>query len=350
MKILYLYTEIMGYQTVIFKEYVDRYKANVHVVHWDQNRLAKYKLPQINNVTFYNRSSHTTNELKELVTSIKPDIVYISGWMDKGYLSAANVLRKKGVPIVCGFDDIWRGSLRQTVASKVFPISLKRVLQYAWVAGPYQYEYAKRLGYKNNEIIFNCLSADTEFFNRVYRDSKECKLSKYPHRFLYVGRFEEIKGIDLIISAWQNIKPKRKDWELCFIGNGSLGKYLLEQADVTIKDFMQPEQLADEIKLCGCFIMASRREPWGLVLHEFAAAGLPIVCADVCGATPVFITDKYNGYIAKANDQKDLEKKMLRIIYSTDGELVSMSQNSHKNGQKITPEISAASFVSILDS
>jgi hypothetical protein len=40
---------------------------------------------------------------------------------------------------------------------------------------------------------------------------------------------------------------------------------------------------------------------------------------------------------------------MLRIINSKDDELIRMDENSHKADQKITPEISVTSFISVLN-
>lgn len=151
-----------------------------------------------------------------------------------------------------------------------------------------------------------------------------------------------------MIQAWENLKDERKDWELCFIGNGSLKSYLIEQHDVIVKDFMQPENLITEIEYSGCFILPSREEPWALVLHEFSAAGLPIICSNVCGASTVFVIPKYNGFVFNLNVVYSLENKMREIINSSDQDLSIMSQNSHTLGQRITPEIVAASLLSVL--
>ena len=348
MKILYLYSELMGYQIPILKEYVTRYNAEVHVIHWDHKKLTPYKPPLFDNIYYYNRSDFSVKQLKEFVQNTKPDIVYISGWMDKGYLAAVRPMIKTGVPVVSGFDDIWWKTTRQRIASMIFPIFRKLFFTHAWVSGPYQYEYAKRLGFKNTEIIYNCYSADIELFNNAYDESIEKKRVKYPHRFFYAGRFESLKGIDILIKAWNEINTLKKDWELCMIGNGSLYDSIASNSDIIVLDFMQPEILAKEIEHSGCYILPSRFEPWALVLHEFSASGLPIICSDICGAAPVFVTPGYNGFIFKSGNVNDLKKKMLKVINSSDGELIRMSEDSHRVGQKITPEMSAASFVSII--
>jgi glycosyltransferase involved in cell wall biosynthesis len=260
---------------------------------------------------------------------------------------AAKSLRKSGIPVVTGIDDIWWKTLRQKFASIIFPFFKNFFFSHAWVTGPYQYEFAKRLGFKNSEIIHNCYSADIEIFNAAYKKSVEKKKKHYPHRFLYAGRIEFVKGIDLLIQAWNEIKELRKDWTLCIIGSGSLYHKIASFPDVIVLDFMQPETLAKEIENSGCYILPSRFEAWALVLHEFSAAGLPIICSDICGAAPVFLIPGYNGFIFKAQDINDLKQKMLKIINSSDDHLILMSENSHKAGQRISPEITAASFMSV---
>ena len=339
----------MGYQIPILKEYVHKYNAEVHVIHWDHKKLTPYIPPAHENIYYYNRSELSVKQIKDLAIKLKPNIVFISGWMDKGYLFAIRHLKKSGIPVVSGFDDIWLKTLRQRIASIIFPLFRKLFFSHAWVAGPYQFEFAKRLGFKNNDIIFNCYSADLMIFNKAYIESIDKKRKHYPHRFLYAGRFEPVKGLDLLLKVWKEIKEERKNWELYIIGNGSLNNRLIKESDMKLFDFMQPEQLAKEIENSGCYILPSRFEPWALVLHEFSAAGLPIICSDVCGAIPFFVTSGYNGLIFQSDDKNDLKNKMLKIINSSDDELIQMSEHSHKLGQRITPEIAAASFMSILE-
>ncbi len=349
LKILYMYTELMGYQIPILREYTQRYGAEVHVVHWDHKKLTPYKPPVIDRLRYYNRSECNRKDLHAIAEDISPDLVFISGWQDRDYLSVARSLRKKRIPVVAGFDDQWKGTLRQMTASVSGPLLLGSFFSHAWVTGPYQYEFARNIGFKKPQIIFNCYSADLELFNAAHSSFRDVKSKKYPHRFLFVGRYETVKGVDLLLEAWSELENVRKNWELRLIGNGSLGAYLRGNRDIAVMDFMQPENLIDEVGHSGCFVLPSRDEPWGVVLHEFAAAGLPIICSDVCGAAPYFVTQKLNGYIFKSGDCNDLRRRMLQIIETTDAELFSMSQEAHGAGQKITPQISAASFLSILD-
>lgn len=338
----------MGYQVPILKEYVDKYDAEVHIFHWDHKKLTPYNPPAIVGVFYYERSKYKAKDILIFAKSLDPDIVYVSGWMDIGYLTTVRSLRKQGIPVISGSDGVWRKTLKQKLARALFPSFRKIFFSHVWVPGPYQYEYVKRLGFKNNEIIFNCYCADIQIFNTAYDKTIYKKNRKYPHRFLYAGRLETVKGLKTLIQAWNEIKEQKKDWELCIIGNGSLNDLITSNSEIIKLDFMQPDSLVKEIVNAGCYILPSKFEPWALVLHEFSAAGLPIVCSDICGAAPMFVISKYNGYTFKAGSVDDLKMKMLKIINSHDDELILMSTNSHKVSQRITPEISAASFMSIL--
>lgn len=348
LRILYLYTDLMGYQIPIFNEYVEKYNAEVHVIHWDHKKKTPYKPHELKGIYYYKRSNFNKQRLITFVSKIKPDIVYVSGWVDKGYLATIRNLRKQRIPVVCGFDDIWKKTLKQKLGSLLFPLIKSSFFSHAWVAGPYQYEFAKRLGFSNNEIIFNCLSADNVIFNTAYFKYKKSKAITYPHNFLYAGRFDVVKGLDILLMAWNNIKDKRKDWKLTLIGNGPLKLDISKISDVNVIDFLQPEELTKKIGGFGCFILPSRKDQWALVIHEFSSAGLPIVCSNVVGAAPVFIIPKFNGLLFKSENILDLENKLLYIINSKDSELLIMSENSHLLGQKITPSISAACFLSII--
>jgi glycosyltransferase involved in cell wall biosynthesis len=340
----------MGYQMPILDEYVKVYGADVHVVHWNHNKLSHYSTPLIQGVRFYKRSEFSRVGLKDFVVKLNPDIIYISGWMDSGYLAAVLPMRLKGIPVVTAFDDIWFGTQKQRVASLLFPLIKSFLFSHAWVAGPYQYEYAKRLGFNNNNILFNCLSADTVIFNKAFIDSISIKAKSYPHKFLYVGRFEIEKGVDILANAWCNLKSKNecKDWGLTLIGNGSLCDSLSILPEIEVINFLNPEKLGEEIVKYGCLILPSRNEQWGVVLHEFTVAGFPIICSDICGAAPVFVVKGYNGKIFKSGSILDLEKKMLSIMNMSDDELKEMSLRSNQIGQTISPELVAASFMSII--
>jgi len=348
MKILYLYAEVMGYTMATIRELAER-GIEVHVVHWDHKKKTPYKAPVVPNVLLYNRSELSVKQIKSLAKNIAPSVTIVSGWMDRGYMSVAKQLRLEGLSVVVGFDDQWHGTPKQWLAVALGWVGFfSQFYSHAWVAGSYQFEYAHRLGFNKKNIVYDLYSADLRVFNQAYKNSKEDKQRQYPHRFLFVGRFEPVKGLNVLLQAWEQLGTKKGDWELHLIGNGSLKAQLDATAGVVIKDFMQPEQLMQEVATAGCFLLPSRGEPWGVVVHEFAASGLPIIVSDVVGASSAFLISGFNGFSFKVNDSKALADRMHLIINMTNQELYAMAVSSHSLSQRITPETSAGNLLSII--
>jgi glycosyltransferase involved in cell wall biosynthesis len=347
MKILYLYAEVMGYTMATIRELAER-GNEVHIVHWDHNKQTPYKIPTVTNVFLYNRSELSVDEIKKLSKKISPVVTVVSGWMDGGYMSVAKWLKGEGMPVVVGFDDQWHGTLKQWLGIILGQVGyFSKYYSHAWVSGLYQYEYARRLGFKKKNIVYDLYSADLRLFNKAYTDTRKIKQNNYPHKFLFVGRFESVKGLDVLLQAWQQLGEKKGDWELHLIGNGSLKLHLQTTEGVKVTDFMQPEQLIQEVANAGCFLLPSRGEPWGVVVHEFAAAGLPLIVSDLVGAASTFLITGLNGYSFKVNDPNDLANRMHQVINMTDQELQAMADSSHMLSQRITPETSARNLLSL---
>lgn len=348
MKILYLYAEVMGYTMATIKALVEA-GAEVHVVHWDDKKLTPYRMPTYPHVYSYPYSQQTLGSLIQLATTLQPDITVVSGWQDKLYLKVARHLRQQGRVVVSGFDGQWYGSPKQYLAAGLGLLGFfSRYFSHAWVAGVYQYEYARRLGFQKKDIVFDLYSADLSLFQAVYQEHLEAKQSHYPHRFLFVGRFEPVKGLETLLAAWQSLGAARGDWELHLIGNGSLKDQLTAAPGMVVKDFMQPDQLVNELSESGCFILPSKREPWGVVVHEFAAAGLPLIISDVVGAATSFLISGMNGYQFKSNDINSLSQRMRQIIASSDQQLLAMSSTSYQLTKRISPETSVMNLISII--
>ena len=347
MKILYLYAEVTGYTMATIRALVER-GAEVHVVHWDHKKLTPYQAPPCSNVHMYKRSEMSIEAIQCLAEELSPAITVISGWEDKVYMAVARRLRSQGRIVVTGFDDQWHGTLRQNVAAVLGSLGyFSRYYSHAWVSGAYQFEYAHRLGFDKKNIIYDLYSADLCLFEKAYQGSFQEKQQSYPHRFLFVGRFEPIKGLDTLLKAWQTLGDSKRDWELLLIGNGSLKATLQDKPGVVVKDFMQPERLMEEVAHGGCFILPSRGEPWGVVVHEFAAAGMPLIVSDVVGAASSFLISGLNGYSFRTNDADALAGRMLQIIGSSNQEMMTMAEASHMLSHRISPQTSAANLLSI---
>ena len=323
----------------------------IHVVYDDRRDLNKNdnNIEEIERVKFIRKSEMSRDDLVRYVNQIRPGIIYFPAWQDKDYFSVIKILYRKGSKsiLIGGFDDIWHGSLRQKLGSIYFRIFLLKYFDFAWIAGKPQYSYVQRFGFKMSQIIGNLYSADTNTFS-VPKSVK----TKRMRRFLFVGRFVNEKGLDVLLKAFDSINSVSKDqWELCLIGTGALAKKLdvYHSEAIIIKPFMQKKELIEELKKGGVCVIPSRKDQWGLPVHEMALMGFPIIVSSAVGSASEFVISGYNGYVFENENSESLRLAMLKIIKLTNSEIECFGERSASLAQRINSEFSAASFLSVLE-
>jgi glycosyltransferase involved in cell wall biosynthesis len=336
----------MGYTLATIKE-LSQLGHEIHIIHWNNKKITPFAINQITNVFFYNRSDLSKNAISVLLEKINPSIVVVSGLMDMAYLWAISKSRNKKIPIIMALDTQWNGTIKQYFAVSLGILGIfKFFFSHAWVPGVFQFEFARKIGFSKNQIIYNLYSADINIFSEF---NKRSEAKDYPHRFIFVGRLEESKGLKLLLEAWHSIESNRKDWELHIIGNGALSDFLKNKKNIFVKNFLQPETLVNELKMSGCLILPSTYEPWGVIVHESTAAGLPLILSNKVGARTEFLISGLNGYIFKNKNAIDLAEKLLLFINKSDDELFEMSKHSNYLSTKISPQSSAMNLLSILE-
>lgn len=347
MRILFLYSEYVNYLDGLMRQLVVGHNATIHVVSWDENLLKPFCIPDIPGVKFQKRSELSVRKLIELIENYNPDLVYISGWMDQGYLAAVNKARnRQQFATVCGFDDNWRGTLRQWFGALYFRLCLRKYFDKAWVAGARQYHYARQFGYGDGDIAFNMLSCDTDKF----MSSLERDLNRSPDQrtFFYVGNFRSVKGTDLLAQAFGNYRRELSGkCQLVCIGQGPMQDRLEGQDGITVLPYMSSLQLIAEAKSFDIFVFPSRKDQWGVALHEFAMLGFPLLSSIGVGASERFLIDGYNGLEFADGDAWSLAEKFKEFEEMPSGTLKAFGDRSRGLGATITSELSAASLVSL---
>lgn len=346
-RIVVLYSNITGFVIGWLKALLKAHPSiNIDVVHHDKQHInsGKYKIESGLPIRFHARSTLDDSGLLNLLTSCNPNIIYVSGWMDKGYLCSIRKYRANGGSgqVVCGTDGQWFGTLRQHLGRIYFKLFYRQLFDFMWVAGKPQYHYAQRFGYTNETIITNLLSADSEVF------SKKAKVSK---RFVFIGRFDPIKALDQLIEAYLLLPPEtQRQWPLVLIGDGELMEFIKskQSANIIVKPFLQPEALKEEMDLGGVACITSHKEAWGVAIHEMAIYGFPLILSSSCGASTEFLISGYNGFLFRHGNVSSLKEALLRITAISDADLELFSQRSHDLGQRIKSEYSAYSFLSVL--
>lgn len=342
-KIVYFLIDYVPHQILSIETLIENHNAQILAFHVG---LFEKKLPiELKNFETYNYKSISKNNIIKKILAYNPQMIVTAGWMIPKYNSLCRTLKKSlNIPIVAMTDTPWIGSLRQRINVLSSPLNIKKLFTHIWVSGYYQYDYARKLGFENDKIIFNSLSANTSLFSNVRITDKE---KMYPKNFLYVGRLIKVKGLENLVMAWNDVLDKN-GWTLTVIGDGNLKETLKKQKSIIVKDYKSQEELIIEFQNAGCFLVPSLYEPWALVIHEAASAGLPIICTKTCGASPHFVIDNYNGYKVANNSVDALKTSIDAIIDKTDKELIEFSKNSRILSNSITLEKLCANLLQLI--
>lgn len=335
-RIVILYSELSSY----FLSGLQKVAGNeqVTVIHWGTNEATPFELHHPPSVAFYHKDNFPFARLLAFVDSLKPDLLFCGGWMDKDYLRISYKFRNR-CPIILAMDNIWKGTMRQYAGIVVSRLFFKRIFTHMWVSGEPQLSFAKKLGYQDNRILKGNYSGDYDFFNAQFQLQMQNKKRNFPHKFLYVGRYSAEKGIELLCEVIEELSNENRlgDWELLCVGAGPDRQQYKDGKSIKHLGFIQPKNFAPIIQLTGVFILPSLTEPWGVVVHEFAAAGFPLICSSEVGAASEFLQHETNGVLFKAGDKEELRRAILHIIQMSDNELYKMSLHSADLASRITP-------------
>lgn len=343
MRISILYTSPGSYTRSCLKSLIDIHGASIRAIVYKPSTNAPFKEPILKGVADYKYREQfpSSTEIANWLLDFKPDCVLVSGWSDKEYLKAAKIIRKKGILVIGMMDTQFRGSFRQKLAIRLSPLYLKTAFDALWVPGERQAMFARRLGFRG----FNCWSGlyacDIDKFQ-----SKAINDRRFEKAFLFLGRYIERKGIDVLLKAYSLYRNQVEyPWELHCAGAGKLEYKLKSEPGVKNLGFIQPTKLPQLIREFGAFVLPSRFEAWGVVIQEAAASGLPLICSDAVGASSHLIREHYNGYIFESENASELATCLKLMSDLTNEDRIKMGNNSIQLSNQYSPSIWADIFV-----
>lgn len=153
---------------------------------------------------------------------------------------------------------------------------------------------------------------------QVKKDIKEQLGIKEDKMILSVGRVIHLKGFDLLLDAFAEIGDPK--WGLYIVGgkaNEELQGIIARKKikNVHFIEFILPEELRKYYKAADIFVLPTRYDPWGLVINEAMAAGLPVITTFVCGAGTEMVRQNITGFLYEAEKTEDLQKYLRILMY-----------------------------------
>ena len=170
----------------------------------------------------------------------------------------------------------------------------------------------------DNHVLYNAI--DLSLFTYKPRTINKEKI-----RCISIGRLEPIKGHEFLLDVISQVN-KKLHVEFTLIGEGSLNKKLMNlilekklSGIVTIKK--NTTKIHKELETHDLYIHGSIDEPFGLVMAEAMASGLPIITTETAGSKilidsscGIVITNRnkinFSNAISSLFNNKDLYNKL----------------------------------------
>ena len=140
---------------------------------------------------------------------------------------------------------------------------------------------------------------------------------------LTVARISRWKGHDRVISAFESIADVYQDAHLVCVGSPDTlepqwWRYLKDRSDNSAFSYRihwvgQAEDVRPWYKAADVMVLASENEPFGRVVVEAMASGVPVVAART-GGIPEIIRHQRNGLLVNAGKEDEFAQAVARIL------------------------------------
>ena len=208
----------------------------------------------------------------------QPEVVVVSGWSTFASQAAVAWCRARHIPYVLHVEShdldprpAWRRRVKDAVATPVI-----RGAASVLAVGSAARDSALARGARDVRVFANTIDVE-RWIERADR------LTPAAHEgvvVLSVGRDVPEKAFDVLRDA-----AGRAGTNVAIAMGG-----------------LDEEELAQCYVDADVFALLSRHEPWGVVVNEAAASGLPLVLSDRVGAAHDLLRDGENGFIVPAED------------------------------------------------
>ena len=270
--------------------------------------------------------------LAKALSEFRPESVFIPGWSEWYSLAALSWCAGHRVPAVLMSESTWSDSRRYPFKEWV-KTGIVSLCSAALAGGARQSQYLRRLGVPAENIFLGYDVVDNACFRQHAQSVRAAAADfraryKLPARyFLACARFLKRKNLSFLISEYALYRDamaacggSEAPCSLVILGDGPARQKLETQVQglnlsnyVLLPGLIEYPDLPAYYGLASGFVHASISEPWGLVVNEAMASGLPVLVSDKCGCADDLVREGVNGFTFDPSRPGELSILMVRL-------------------------------------
>jgi 1,2-diacylglycerol 3-alpha-glucosyltransferase len=225
-------------------------------------------------------------QIKRLVKQHQIEVLVINGWYDRITWLLAATKKLLGCKLVIVSDSVaW--DFARDWHKELLKSCLVSSMDAGFAAGAPQREYLASLGLHPDRITLGNDAVDNDLYYPIEHPPVE------KSRVIHLGtaaRLIESKNHLTALCALASFNRAHPEYSLCWhlAGTGPLedaitGKAKELQLNVQLHGFVGYHDMPKFYEKLDLYWQPSQREPWGLVVNEAMAAGLPVLVSQRCG-------------------------------------------------------------------
>lgn len=246
------------------------------------------------------------------VRAFRPDVINLTGYYDPAQILVLLWAKATGVRVVMQVEstatDHQRGGWKEQFKRWVFGRC-----DGFFCFGEQSANYLINLGVAPATILLRRNAVDNNALRVAYdralptRVQQQQALDLRPNNFIFVGRLITFKNLPALLTSFaeaQRQSAALADWGLILLGDGPEGPVLHQKVDELglgdVVRFLPGRpwfRVPDVLALSNVLVLPSISEPWGLVVNEAMACGLPVIVSNRCGCVPDLVHHGQNGFV-----------------------------------------------------
>jgi glycosyltransferase involved in cell wall biosynthesis len=270
-------------------------------------------------------TSPAARRLRQRIFGGRYGIVHLAGWGHPLLLLAMLAARLRGIALAVETDTTlpseqprWKGAAK----ALLYP-ALLALPSVFLPGGTRQKRYLQRYGVPDRRIVIAQMTVDVAAIAAHVagidaRERQEIRaamgLPGDACVFLYVGRLEAVKGLAVLLQAYSSAAAASDSVRLLVVGDGTL-RDSVKSAAAGVPGMrwlgrLDGTALLNAYAAADVLVLPSTFEPWGLVVNEAMAAGLPVIVSENVGCVDDLVADGVTGYVVEAGSASGLAAAM----------------------------------------
>ena len=270
-----------------------------------------------------------TQRIKGILKAIKefkPDVVNLTGYYDIASWTILFYCKFKGIKTILSNESTASDHQRNKIKEFIKGLIIKQFDGY-FNFGTLSENYILSLGIGSEKMLVKRNCVDNKVLKGIYekhllsRKEQQKLLNLASNNFIFVGRLIEYKNLFHFLEAFHAAQQKVKEnWGVIILGDGALKANLQQLVKenqiqkVSFEKGVSWQQVPEYLALSNVLVLPSYSEPWGLVVNEAMACGLPVIVSEKCGCAVDLVINSENGFTFAPDNSEELTNILLKFM------------------------------------